>query len=265
MSGDTAGWLVALVVLALVAAVGSWGWTSFKDAQAHGKWLMWRDCPFGTELAGKHPPDGTEEWCQQEAEDGSYRRHGPSRSWYANGQIMNQGSYIAGHKEGMWKSWNHGGSLDESTFYAPNGRRLLSEKIRSGATHKLEIRAGKTAHMATFDRKGMLVALTRRLEDGDSIAIHCRNGVVKSWVGYFTPKGEAERRHVLVGRDTMTDPSRSDESQRSWTGLFKDTDWWCAQNLQSFRKEHRWNEIVRRRLSAGAPKLPPFRRLKKVQ
>jgi hypothetical protein len=51
------------VALGVVALGAAFGWFALQDAQMHGEWLLGRDCPFGAELAGAHPPNGTTEWC----------------------------------------------------------------------------------------------------------------------------------------------------------------------------------------------------------
>jgi hypothetical protein len=87
---DESAALGCLVVLAGLGAGGYWACQHF------------RDCPFGAEQVGKHPPDGTEEWCQEKNEAGSYIRHGHYREWYPSGQLAQEGDYEHGAKAGHW-------------------------------------------------------------------------------------------------------------------------------------------------------------------
>jgi hypothetical protein len=87
---EEVGCAVALGVVALGAA---FGWFALQDAQMHGEWLLGRDCPFGAELAGAHPPNGTTEWCQRKDQTGSYVKYGVFRVWRDDGRIMDHGYF----------------------------------------------------------------------------------------------------------------------------------------------------------------------------
>ena len=91
-----AGWfrLFVYVVGISLIAVGV-GWCHGKYEQAANEGILWMDCPFRTELAGAHPPDGREEWCQKKVE-GAYVRHGSWQAWYRSGQLKAKGRYENG-------------------------------------------------------------------------------------------------------------------------------------------------------------------------
>jgi hypothetical protein len=114
---DLEGW-GCLVALAVVVGVGYCGYEALKEQQTKGDLLLGRDCPFGTERAGRHPPDGTDEWCQEKDSQGSYRRHGPAQEWYPSGQLKASGSYVHGDKEGAWTICSASGNCGSDTFRA---------------------------------------------------------------------------------------------------------------------------------------------------
>jgi hypothetical protein len=80
------------VALGVVALGAAFGWFALQDAQMHGEWLLGRDCPFGAELAGAHPPNGTTEWCQRKDQTGSYVKYGV---WNSPGFVDIPGSMIS--------------------------------------------------------------------------------------------------------------------------------------------------------------------------
>jgi hypothetical protein len=94
-SGDGGANLGCLVILVGLGGV-IWLADAWRDGQVQGKWLLWRDCPFGTELAGKHPPDGNMEWCQEKDDQGGYRKHGPIHVWYPSGRIKGSNTTFTG-------------------------------------------------------------------------------------------------------------------------------------------------------------------------
>lgn len=90
-SGDSeVGCMIAFVIF---AAAGYLGWEVIHNCQEKGVALMGRDCPFGAELAGDHPPKGTAEWCQRKNDRGDYVRYGPFRVWTQDGRLFDSGYY----------------------------------------------------------------------------------------------------------------------------------------------------------------------------
>jgi len=56
--------------------------------------------------------------------EGTFRRHGatmikegPYKSWYDNGKMETEGSYVRGHKEGLWKLYYFNGQQSDEQFY----------------------------------------------------------------------------------------------------------------------------------------------------
>jgi hypothetical protein len=117
VASDKAESIGCLVGLLIAVVVGMAGWEALKGSQVKGDMLMGKSCPFGAELAGSHPPQGTEEWCQEQTENGSYRKHGVSRSWYSSGPIREQGSYVHGKRDGRWTYWNSDGTVARTITY----------------------------------------------------------------------------------------------------------------------------------------------------
>jgi hypothetical protein len=126
---DDSGALGCLLVLGGLALAALVGWGILKEKQPKGDLLLGRSCPFGTELAGAHPPQGTEEWCQERTDNGSYRRHGISRSWFGAGTIRERGSYVHGERDGTWTYWNEQGAVLRAVDY--QGGKIVNQ--RSGA------------------------------------------------------------------------------------------------------------------------------------
>lgn len=111
MSESSSGGFGCWAALAVVA-VGSYvGWEYTKSRQAVGEWMLGRDCPFGAELAGDHPPRGVEEWCQEEVNE-SYVRHGAYRTWYPDGRLRVRGWFVHGVHANHWSAFRADGDLD---------------------------------------------------------------------------------------------------------------------------------------------------------
>jgi hypothetical protein len=81
-----------------------------------------RPCPEGAERIGHAPPAGTRQWCQKQAADGSFLRHGGSTEWYPNGQKMEAGDYREGKRHGPWTRWYESGQKAWEGAYA-DGKR----------------------------------------------------------------------------------------------------------------------------------------------
>lgn len=91
--GDTeTGCVVGLAALAFLAYVG---WQFLDGAMVMGVFMMGRNCPFGAELAGAHPPTGTTEWCQRKNDRGDYVKYGPFHVWTEDGKLIDSGYYSA--------------------------------------------------------------------------------------------------------------------------------------------------------------------------
>ena len=112
------GCAVVLGVVLCIGGVAAWlGWQAWVEQQVHGELLFWRSCPFSAELVGKHPPDGRSQWCQAEAPDGSYKRHGIAREWHENGQLQSAGAFVWGQRDGEWRYFDEEGRLEQLGFF----------------------------------------------------------------------------------------------------------------------------------------------------
>jgi len=80
-------------------------------------------CPATAEPRGLAPPDGVEVYCVQMPAPSSDPtvvveiRHGPSITWYANGQRESQGTYLNNLQHGPWSEWYANGQLHRTTRY----------------------------------------------------------------------------------------------------------------------------------------------------
>ncbi len=106
-----------------------------EDSQAQPPAM---ECPEGAELRGAPPPHGLEFYCSADG-----LRHGPYRSWSADGGLILtgvyergekhgdfigwherggpkafEGSYASGSKEGPWSLWHPDGAPSERGRYA---------------------------------------------------------------------------------------------------------------------------------------------------
>jgi hypothetical protein len=79
-------------------------------------------CPPETREAGLRAPEGRDWWCEIETPDG-WVRHGPARTWLANGQLETEGEYHRGLRTGSW------------TRYWPSGVRRAQAEFRDGEQH----------------------------------------------------------------------------------------------------------------------------------
>jgi hypothetical protein len=197
-SDDTnSGW-GCLVFLALLGLGAWWLWGKWQDEQVHGKWLFWGDCPIGTEKAGKHPPDGTEEYCQERDDKGSYVKHGMRREWYPTGQLKVEGAFVHGQSDGRWRTWLKDGE-PENIF---NLRQGITEGPQwslapSGGVSDVEVHtAGTAVRWAMCDPKTRrpVAALPGRrpLVDVDQVvgSFDLAAPDLKAWATYVCEKGK---------------------------------------------------------------------------
>jgi hypothetical protein len=101
--------VAVLVAVAVAAGGGVYGWSALQKAQAAGRWMLGRECAFGSEVSGAGPPQGTERWCQELDAGGAARRHGVYREWYPSGAPKTEGWYVHGKKHGRWYQWSEAG------------------------------------------------------------------------------------------------------------------------------------------------------------
>ncbi len=106
------------------------------------------ECPVGAKQ--KRVDVGAEHfWLHCEAPDpsGTRIKHGPSRSWFGNGNRRLFGNYERGRRVGVWKSWfvtgtrssvvTHRNGVPEGpmTFYHPNGKIRAMGQALGGRRH----------------------------------------------------------------------------------------------------------------------------------
>jgi hypothetical protein len=103
----TFGALALAVVLALPVS-------SSAQMQFHSD-----ECPKGTTLTGKAPPEDVSQGCTNAAG----QRHGPWTEFWPGGGKWREGQYKAGKHHGHW------------TVFRPNGKKLYEADYRNGFLH----------------------------------------------------------------------------------------------------------------------------------
>lgn len=105
-------------------------------------WKKPEPCPEGAELQGATPPEGHEIYCARR----SGRREGMTTVW-KDGNLVEQGSYERGRKQGPWLVFDENGVLAESgeqergrregpwSSWAPSGEQLSDGRYKSGKKH----------------------------------------------------------------------------------------------------------------------------------
>jgi hypothetical protein len=81
-------------------------------------------CPNGTTPKGETKPASREAWCELQS-NGKTVNHGPYRSWWPNGRLGAQGTYVYGKQDGKWRGWYPSGQLQGEEWY-DNGRMVRS-------------------------------------------------------------------------------------------------------------------------------------------
>ena len=79
-------------------------------------------CPDDASVVGHEPPQGLKQWCQRQADDGGFVRHGVYREWFPNGQLMETGSYRHGQREGAWSHFFESGQPQWQGEYLAGAR-----------------------------------------------------------------------------------------------------------------------------------------------
>lgn len=70
-------------------------------------------CPEGTIEMGARPPEGSDLWCAIAAPGVTPVRHGPARTWWADGRQQTVGVYEHDVKSGHWTFWSADGHLEQ--------------------------------------------------------------------------------------------------------------------------------------------------------
>lgn len=92
------------------------------------------ECPDGTEMRGASPPDGVKAWC--ELPDGT--QHGPSFSWYSTGTPAAEAHFDEGRLNGTFRLWHANGQLAEEGSYVADQRHGLFSTWMEDGTKILE-------------------------------------------------------------------------------------------------------------------------------
>jgi antitoxin component YwqK of YwqJK toxin-antitoxin module len=70
-------------------------------------------CPEGSVQRERVTAQARELWCEKPP----HRREGPSATWYRSGGIQSRGEYLAGVREGWWRTWDEQGALRTEVEY----------------------------------------------------------------------------------------------------------------------------------------------------
>jgi hypothetical protein len=81
-------------------------------------------CPNGTTPRVETTPDSRKAWCELQW-NGKTVNHGPYRSWWSNGRLGTEGTYVSGRQDGKWRGWYPSGQLQGEEWY-DNGRMVRS-------------------------------------------------------------------------------------------------------------------------------------------
>lgn len=86
------------------------------------------ECEPGTQVAGRAPPDGREQWCEKVLPDGTRVRHGWYIAWHPSGVKSEAGKFRDGKEHGVWLRWHE------------NGQKRVQAEFRDGVQHGVLIR-----------------------------------------------------------------------------------------------------------------------------
>lgn len=102
------------------------------------RWLFPKanGCPWGTELVGLAPPNGTSQWCQKQDSKGNLVKHGRYREWRYNGQISLECAFDNNYLVECTLWWEGGqlqgrhrfasGVIAQMDFFDQDGRKVAT-------------------------------------------------------------------------------------------------------------------------------------------
>ncbi|MFN0064140.1 MAG: toxin-antitoxin system YwqK family antitoxin [Myxococcaceae bacterium] len=66
-------------------------------------------CPEGSSVRGALPPQGFEQWCVRQTDDGGLVRHGPLRAWHPDGSVRAEAEFCSETRCGRLAEWYSNG------------------------------------------------------------------------------------------------------------------------------------------------------------
>jgi antitoxin component YwqK of YwqJK toxin-antitoxin module len=180
-------------------------------------------CPSGASVRGEPPPQGLKAWC--ELPDGT--QHGPSLSWYdvdrpkaeahfdqgklqgvfklwhANGQLAEEGNYIADQRDGTFSTWSDDGvKLLEQNFSNDERNGAIKRWYPDGQLQFFE-------HYVDGEKDGPAVAY---FENGQKEAegVFRKGQFHGTWTGWY-PDGRKRKVAEFVDGDRISSETFSDE------------------------------------------------------
>jgi len=181
------------------------------------------DCPSGAVMHGKAPPAGLKAWC--ELPDGT--QHGPSLSWYEAGNPKAEAHFDEGKLDGVFRLWHTNGQLAEEGHYVADQRhgtfstwgedgiKLLEQNFANGK---------RNGEMKRWYRTGQLQFIEHYVDgekDGPAVA-YFENGQMEAegmfrkgnfhgvWTGWY-PDGAKRKVAEFVDGDRISIENFPDE------------------------------------------------------
>jgi len=180
-------------------------------------------CPSGAVMHGKAPPAGLKAWC--ELSDGT--QHGPSLSWYEAGNPKAEAHFDEGKLDGVFRLWHTNGQLAEEGHYVADQRhgtfstwgedgiKLLEQNFANGK---------RNGEMKRWYRTGQLQFIEHYVDgekDGPAVA-YFENGQMEAegmfrkgnfhgvWTGWY-PDGAKRKVAEFVDGDRISIENFPDE------------------------------------------------------
>jgi antitoxin component YwqK of YwqJK toxin-antitoxin module len=180
-------------------------------------------CPSGALVHGEPPPQGTKAWC--ELPDGT--QHGPSLSWYEEGKPKAEAHFDQGKLQGVFKLWHTNGQLAEEGNYIADQRHGTFSTWGEDGVKLLEqnfLNGKRNGEIKRWHRNGQLQFFEHYVDgekDGPAVA-YFENGQKEAegmfrkgnfhgtWTGWY-PDGKKRKVAEFVDGDRISAETFPDE------------------------------------------------------
>ncbi len=152
----------------------------------YGQWKKTIDCPEGRVYRDLRDNAGRDEFCVLNLPGSLWVRDGPSRAWFSEGHLMEEGSYQMGRKVGHWKECNR---FDRCRDNDHRGLLYPTEEARRVPP---EIPVRHAGGKYIFDFSSCWSTWVTRQTADSFLELNIYNGLIRCQVTYI-PSTEKER------------------------------------------------------------------------
>jgi hypothetical protein len=152
---------------------------------SRAQWTKTIDCPEGTVYRDVRRDAGREEFCERELPGSLKVQYGPSRWWYSEGHLGEEGNYTNGRKVGKWKECDRFDRCQDRLY------DLLSPEEKARGV-KPQVPVAFVDGKYVFDFGSCWSTWVTRQTPGSSVELNIGGGLIRCQVTYM-PSSDKDR------------------------------------------------------------------------